>query len=143
MRWLITFGAASFGTVFIILLILWAMAGFDGLGLDTAGTVAIVFGALFTSALGVALMALIFYSDRSNADLDAYRATVIQPGHEAEDVQVHQGQNKSVLTTRSRISATVSAPRFRRTSMRCERSSAGSVFCACAVLAQISRSCAK
>jgi hypothetical protein len=48
--------------------------GFRGLGLDTAGTVALVLGMLFTSALGAALMALVFYSDRSNADEGAYRA---------------------------------------------------------------------
>lgn len=93
MRWLIAFGASSFGAVFAILLILWAIDGFHGLGIDTAGTVAVIFGALFTSALGVALMALIFYSDRTNADLNAYRATVRQPGHETENAAVDQGPN--------------------------------------------------
>lgn len=93
MRWLITFGASSFVGVFGVLLILWAIDGFHGLGLDTAGTIAVVIGVLFTIALGVALMALIFYSERSNADMDAYRAAVTNSGRPADNALVDQGQS--------------------------------------------------
>jgi hypothetical protein len=73
MRWMISFVAASVGGIAVVLLAVWGMNGFDSLGLDTAGTVAIVLGIVVTSALGVGLMALIFYSDRSDADEEAYR----------------------------------------------------------------------
>jgi hypothetical protein len=74
MRRMISFGVALLGVVAIALLAFWAMGGFRGLGLDAAGAVALALGILFTSALGAALMALVFYSDGSNADEDAYRA---------------------------------------------------------------------
>jgi hypothetical protein len=74
MRWMIFFGAASLGGIAVVLLALWGMTGFRDLGLGTAGTVAVVLGILATSALGVALMALMFYSDRSNADTEVSRA---------------------------------------------------------------------
>jgi hypothetical protein len=74
MRGVISFGVASLGVIAIALLAFWAMGGFRGLGLDTAGSVALALGVLFTSALAAALMALVFYSDRSNTDEDAYRA---------------------------------------------------------------------
>jgi hypothetical protein len=38
---------------------------------------------IFTSALGVALMGLVFYSDHSDADHDAYRAASI-PGSDVQ-----------------------------------------------------------
>lgn len=75
-RWAIIFATASAGTVTAVLMMLWGLNGFHGLGLDTAGTIAVVLGATVTSAFGVGLMGLIFYSDRSKADEEAYRATV-------------------------------------------------------------------
>ena len=93
MRWLIIFGASSFGGIFGILLILWAIDGFHGLGLDSAGTVAVVIGVLCTCALGVVLMALIFYSERTNADVAAYRATVNWVGRATKELSGDQKQN--------------------------------------------------
>jgi hypothetical protein len=72
MRWIISFAAASIGGITFVLLALWAMNGFEGIGIDTAGTIALAAGILVTSALGVGLMALIFYSVRSDADEAAY-----------------------------------------------------------------------
>ena len=74
MRQVISFGVASLGVVAVALLAFWAMGGFRSLGLDTTGAVALALGILLTSALSAALMALLFYSDRTNADEDAYRA---------------------------------------------------------------------
>jgi hypothetical protein len=71
-RYVISFGAAWLGVIAVVLLALRVMGGFRGL--DAAGDVALVFGIIFTSGLCAALMALVFYSDRSNADEDAYRA---------------------------------------------------------------------
>jgi hypothetical protein len=74
MRRIVSFGVGALSVIAIALLAFWAMGGFRGLGLDTAGAVALVLGMLFTSALGAVLMVLVFYSDRSNADEGAYRA---------------------------------------------------------------------
>ena len=74
MRWMLGFVAMAMGGIALILFVLWASNGFRGLGLDTAGTLAIVGGVFATSALGVGLMALVFYSDRSNKDEEVYRA---------------------------------------------------------------------
>jgi hypothetical protein len=76
-RWTISFAITSIAGIAVVLFAVWAMDGFENLGLDTAGTVAVIAGILFTSGLGVALMALIFYSDRSNVDEEAYRRTAI------------------------------------------------------------------
>jgi hypothetical protein len=71
-RYVISFGVAWLGVIAVVLLAVWVMGGFSGL--DAAGDVALVLGIIFTSGLCAALMALVFYSDRSNADEDAYRA---------------------------------------------------------------------
>jgi hypothetical protein len=71
-RYVISFGMAWLGVITVMLLALWGMGGFSGL--DRAGEIALVLGIIFTSGLGAALMALLFYSDRSNADEDAYHA---------------------------------------------------------------------
>ena len=73
-RWAVTFVAASLGGIAAVLLVLWGLNGFHSLGIGATGTIALVLGIVFTSGLGVALMALMFYSDRSNIDEDAYRA---------------------------------------------------------------------
>ena len=73
MRWVLGFVAMAMGGIALILFVLWAMNGFHGLGLDTVGTLAIIGGMIATSGLGVGLMALVFYSDRSNKDEEVYR----------------------------------------------------------------------
>jgi hypothetical protein len=76
LRWLVTYVAVTLGSIAVVLVALWVFDGFQGFGLDTGATVATVIGIMVTSALGVGLMGLIFYSDRSHADEDAYSATV-------------------------------------------------------------------
>jgi hypothetical protein len=75
LRWLLIFAAVSLGSILTVLLALWVLDGFQGFGLDTGATIATVIGILVTSALGVGLMGLVFYSDRSQADEEAYRMT--------------------------------------------------------------------
>ena len=94
MRWLIGFGASSLGAVGAVLLILWAIDGFRGLGLDTAGTIAVVIGVTFSCGLGVALMSLIFYSERSNTDVDVYRVAINDPGGATERDPVNDARDK-------------------------------------------------
>jgi hypothetical protein len=71
-RWILTFTVASIVMIAVVYLILWAFNGFHGPGLGLNGTIAITLGTVCASALGVALMALVFYSDRSGRDEDNY-----------------------------------------------------------------------
>jgi hypothetical protein len=74
MRWVVTFAAFNAALIAVVLAMLWAIGGFEDSGLSAHGWVALFLGITLTSALGVALMALVFYSDRKNYDDDANRA---------------------------------------------------------------------
>ncbi len=63
MRWVTRFAAACFAAIIVVLGLFWLFGGFDSLGLDTSGIIALSLGILFTTALGVGLMAAIFYSE--------------------------------------------------------------------------------
>lgn len=67
-RWAIWYVAGCGGLIGGALLVLWAASGFADLGISGHGLVALILGILFTTALGIGLMALSFYSDRSDAD---------------------------------------------------------------------------
>jgi hypothetical protein len=67
-RWAVWFVVACSGLLAGTLLLLWALSGFEDLGLSGHGLVALILGIVFTSALGIALMALTFYSDRIGSD---------------------------------------------------------------------------
>ena len=73
-NWAIWFALACGAGILALLLIIWLAGGFERVGLDANVTIALVLGILFSSLLGIALMALIFYSDRSGRDDAAYRA---------------------------------------------------------------------
>ena len=61
---IIRFAAACLGITVAVLVAIWVFGGFAGLGLDASGVIALSLGILFTVALGVGLMALIFYGER-------------------------------------------------------------------------------
>lgn len=65
MRWIVGFIVGCSVLISIALLILWALMGFGDLGVTGHGLVALILGIVFTTALGIGLMALSFYSDRS------------------------------------------------------------------------------
>lgn len=52
----------------LVLVALWVLNGFHGLGVDANTAIALLLGAVVTSGLGVVLMALIFYSNASRTD---------------------------------------------------------------------------
>ncbi len=79
------FVAASLGGIAAILLVVWLAGGFHRTALDANITLALVLGILFTCLLGVGLMALIFYSDRSGQDEQAHRFGEIDPGLQDDD----------------------------------------------------------
>jgi hypothetical protein len=74
MRWLAYFAILSLALFATVLLVLWATGSFEGAGLSASGWAALFLGITLTSALGIALMALVFYSDRQGADDRAYQA---------------------------------------------------------------------
>jgi drug/metabolite transporter (DMT)-like permease len=74
MRWIVGFVAGCTVLVGVALLILWAQTGFEDLGVSGHGLVALILGIVFTTGLGIALMALSFYSDRSSQHEDVERS---------------------------------------------------------------------
>ena len=71
-RWLLTFVGFNAVLFAVVLATLWAVGGFADTGLSGMGWFALFLGVAATSALGVGLMALVFYSDREDYDEDAY-----------------------------------------------------------------------
>ena len=71
MRRIMGFSTASLGFIALVVLIVWAMGGLEGGDLGVHGWIALVSGSVLTTALGVALMALAFYSDQSGHDESA------------------------------------------------------------------------
>jgi hypothetical protein len=68
MRWIVLFVTSCVGLIAFVYLALWAFNDFHGIGLDVHGTIALTLGTLVTAGLGIGLMALVFYSDRSTHD---------------------------------------------------------------------------
>jgi hypothetical protein len=71
MRQIVGFSAACLGFIALVMLIVWFMGAFEGGNLSVHGWIALTLGTVLTSALGVALMALVFHSDRSGRDESA------------------------------------------------------------------------
>jgi len=67
-RWMLTFVISCLCGIAAVYLALWAFGGFHDLGLSLQGIVALTIGTTISVALGVGLMALVFYSDRSGRD---------------------------------------------------------------------------
>jgi hypothetical protein len=70
---LLRFAAFVWAGIAVCLLLFWAFGGFSHMGLSIAGAIALILGILATCGLAIGLMALVFYSDASNADEEAYR----------------------------------------------------------------------
>ena len=68
------FFAVCLGAIAAVLVVVWLAGGFQKTTLDANVTLALVLGILFTCLLGVGLMALIFYSNRSGQDDEAYHS---------------------------------------------------------------------
>jgi hypothetical protein len=81
-QWLLLFVGSAVGLIAVVYFLLWAFNGFHGLGLDLDATLALTLGTIGTAALGVALMALVFYSDRSGQDQDVH--DIHDAGHKPE-----------------------------------------------------------
>jgi hypothetical protein len=66
--WVRNFTLSCVGLLAFVYLALWAFNGFHGIGLDLQAMIALTLGTIVTAALGVGLMGLVFYSDRSGQD---------------------------------------------------------------------------
>jgi hypothetical protein len=89
----VIFSTTCVGAVVIVLFMIWALDGFTSLasqGLSGGVLVALILGIVLTTGLGVALMGLVFYSDRSNQDEAVYHAS----GPEAPDGREAQQEPK-------------------------------------------------
>ena len=67
-RWSLTFVALSIAVIALGYFAAWAANGFTEIGLDFQGNIAMILGSILLSALGVGLMALMFYSNASGRD---------------------------------------------------------------------------
>jgi hypothetical protein len=85
MRWLIIYSTVTLAGIMAAMALFWAFGGFDQLGLSFSGVVALCVGILFTSLLGVGLMALVFYSNRSNVDEEVYHPKLGNPDRPDEE----------------------------------------------------------
>jgi hypothetical protein len=74
MKRLASFFAICLAGIALVMTLIWLGGGFSGYGSDRSMGVAIVLGVLFTSLLGVGLMGLMFYSERSGRDSDVGRS---------------------------------------------------------------------
>jgi len=66
--WTARFSITSGVAILVLIAIAWVVFGFGSLGLNTSATIALSLGILLTAGLGVGLMALVFYSNRSGQD---------------------------------------------------------------------------
>lgn len=66
--WFVRFALGSLLFVGAIMFIVWVMGAFDDAALGFHGIVALLLGSGFSIVLGVALMGLVFYSNRSGQD---------------------------------------------------------------------------
>ena len=65
---ILTYSLVCSGAIGAVLALAWVFGGFDTEGVSTNGIVAMVLGTIFTVLVGVGLMALIVYSNRSGQD---------------------------------------------------------------------------
>lgn len=85
------FAAACLGGIGAILLVVWLAGGFHRTALDANISLALVLGILFTCLLGVGLMGLIFYSNRSGQDEQAYRFDIDHGLHDDDGSDAEKG----------------------------------------------------
>jgi hypothetical protein len=79
MAWMVRFFVLCMAGILGLLLVAWALAGFSSFGLDADDLAFLVPGVIFTCALAVALMAAMFYSDRSGKDAAVQRSESDKP----------------------------------------------------------------
>jgi hypothetical protein len=88
MRWIFIFSAVCVALFTLGYGLMWALGLFSGLGVH--GTIAAVLGVFLTTAIGMALMALIFYSNRSGFDASVHH--LADKSHSSAETEPRQAQ---------------------------------------------------
>jgi hypothetical protein len=71
-RWLVMFAAICVAMAIGVFAIVWSAGGFSAGGLSGHGLAALIIGSVLSLLLTVALMGLVFYSNRSELDQDVH-----------------------------------------------------------------------
>ena len=66
--WTVRFVGGSLAGAIVLIVLFFAIVGVRQLGLSVNGAIALTLGVVFTVGIGVGLMALVFYSNRSGRD---------------------------------------------------------------------------
>lgn len=67
-KWILGYLALALGMVAALMLVIWAVGGFDDMGLSPDGTYALILTVTLTVISSLALMGLVFYSARRGHD---------------------------------------------------------------------------
>jgi hypothetical protein len=68
MPWAVKFSLLCVAAITGVGLMSWALTGFSTFGLDAGDFEFLALGSIFTCLVGIGLMAVVFYSDRSGMD---------------------------------------------------------------------------
>jgi hypothetical protein len=101
MKWAVWFVPACFLGIGAVLLVVWLSGGFQGTGLNASIALALALGILFSSLLGVGLMALIFYSNRSGQDEEAHRSARLAMDDPMDDRPDSDGSDAPIGISRT------------------------------------------
>ena len=74
--WLSIYGICCVGLISFAFLALWAFSDFGNLDFSISGAITLILGSIVVAALAVALMAAIFWSNRSGADEEAFKMDI-------------------------------------------------------------------
>ncbi len=83
-RWIAIFAAADAALIAFVLIVLWASNGFQGLGIGGQALIALILGSTGTAAVGIVLMGLVFYSNRTGQDAAVYHTGLHERARPAE-----------------------------------------------------------
>lgn len=67
-KWVLGYLAMAGGMIAALMLVIWAVGGFDDMGLSEDGTYALILTVVLTVASSLLLMGLVFYSARRGHD---------------------------------------------------------------------------
>lgn len=73
-RWLFIYAATSAGLIGFVCIAVWAFNDFRPLDISWQGMAALIVGCVLVSALSIALMAAVFWSNRGGRDEDVHNA---------------------------------------------------------------------
>lgn len=74
-RWIVAYSASSAGLIGFVCFLIWAFNDFKGLDISWQGMAALIVGCILVSALSIALMAAVFWSNRAGHDAEAHDTT--------------------------------------------------------------------